>query len=102
MRSTGRYKYSVTQTLQDGVTLYAVLVQESLTQRLIQIPTLIVNGVVMRLYLLSSLVGHTIQHLTYLVGVCGVVDVPHGSWSLCCFGHSLFAQVTNASGIESS
>lgn len=58
VRRSSRDKHSISQKLYDGPTLDAILVIEPAAQHLVQVPALVVDGVVVWRILLSLLLPH--------------------------------------------
>lgn len=88
MRSPCWDEDSISQTLDDGVTLHAIFLVQSLSQRTVQVPRLVMNGVVVRLQLIPTFYGHFIEQVPNLVSVPGMVDVPQRSWYFLLLPHS--------------
>jgi len=76
VRRSCRDEDSVAEALDDGVPFDAVLVIKAISQLLVEVPALVVDGVVVRLELDAALDGHPVQQVADLVGVARVVDVP--------------------------
>lgn len=58
VRRSSRDKHSISQKLYDGPTLDAILFVEPAAQHLVQVPALVVDGVVVWRILLSLLLPH--------------------------------------------
>lgn len=61
VRRSSRYKHSISQKLYDGPALDAILLIEPAAQHLVQVPALVVDGVVVWRILLSLLLSHLPQ-----------------------------------------
>lgn len=85
MRSSGRNEDGVTEALNDVVAPHSVLGVEPLAQGPVQIPALVVNGIVMRFQSLAAFQRHFVQEVSDRIGVAGLVDVPQRSGQLTVF-----------------
>ena len=85
MRCTSWNEHCITHALQDGITLYIVLFQQSLPELIVQVPALVVNGIVMRFNLFATLFRNFVEEIANLVGISGIEDVPQCPWLLFAF-----------------
>ena len=88
MRGSGGNKDGVAETLNDIVSPDSVLGVEPLAEGSVQIPALVVNGIVMRFQPLPALQRHFIQKVPDGIRVPRLVDVPQRSRHLPVFQHS--------------
>lgn len=96
-----RYEYSVAEALDDGVSLHAILLVEALPEGAVQVPGLVVDGVVVWLELVPALDGHLVEQITDFVGVPGMVDVPQRPWHLLLLPHTPPGQDVAAGLVDS-
>lgn len=69
-------EHCVSGTLRVSVAHHPILFVQPLPQLVVQVDTLVVNGIGVGLQLLALLQGHTVEHVPDLVGVSRVVQVP--------------------------
>ena len=78
MGGPGRNEYGISLTLRNGVANHAILLEQARPQVAVEVDRLVVDGVVVRLQLVTLLDGHLVQEVSDLVGIPWVVDVPEG------------------------
>ena len=76
MWRSSRDENGVAEELDERVRLNLVLVEETLAERGVQVERLVVNGVSVKVDLLTSLLCNFVEHISDLVGVLRVEDVP--------------------------
>ena len=96
MRSSSRNEDSVTEELHQRVALHLVLVEEALAELRVQVEGLVVNGIGITVDLLTALLGNFVEHVSDLVGVLWVEDVPQRSRSLVFLQHARHREVAAA------
>lgn len=79
MRCASWNEYRVTHALNDGITFDGVLLEQTLSQRSIQVAGLIVNRIVVRFQTIASLDSHLIQQVPDFIGISSGVNVPQGA-----------------------
>lgn len=92
MRSSSWDENSVPFALGKRVSQDTVLFKEPLSQFLIQIDLLVVNRIGIWLQLFALFQGDPIEHVSNLVSVSGMENVPNGSYSDTGFTSSLSGQ----------
>ena len=79
MGRTRWYEYGVPLALRVGKPPDPVLLKEPLSQPVVKVVLLVMDGVGVGLQPLPALQGHLVEHVADLVGVAGVVHVPDGA-----------------------
>lgn len=98
--SPSRYEHSITQTLYYSVTLHAILLIKPFSQGPVQVPGLVVYGVVVWLKLVPALDGHLVEQIAYFVRVPRVVDVPKSARHLLLLPYTSSGEDVTASLID--
>lgn len=75
-------EYGVAEALHDGVALDAVLLVQPHPERSVQVPVLIVDGVVVGLEAGAPLYSYFVEEISDFVRVPRIVDVPESAWKL--------------------
>ncbi|EAT41177.1 AAEL007163-PA [Aedes aegypti] len=100
MRCSGRDKYGIARTLHDRVSFHVVLLQEPLSQICVQVPLLVMNGIMIGFDTDTSFHLNFVQQGTDLVGVLGVVDVPQCPREICLISDALSGENITFVGID--
>lgn len=76
VRGSSRDEDSVTQELHNGPALHTILFKESLSEDLVQIPTLVMNWVMIWRILLALLFSNLPEQLSDLLCILRCINVP--------------------------
>ena len=69
MGCSSGYKHGVAHALQNAVALHSVLLVKPFPEGAVQVPGLVVDGVVMRFQFVSAGDGHFVQQVADFVGI---------------------------------